>query len=746
MIDRFRKHNARNRQRTQGWRGTRTRTPTTGRLGQSRTAPVAILPRFAVFAVLLGIVLGTILVLPLRPNARIMLDEPSPIALRAPRQLTYRSDIQTRQRQDAAANDTPLVMQTDADLPSRQSDELQQLFQNIDAVRNNAEIGDDARSSEIAALASSVISSTLAADIAALPPDRWERVTRESMRMYNNLWTDHPNGLDEDGVAEIKANTLPAMSLSSSLTPAERTMVRYFVGAFLLPNRTINVQATEEQRAAARAAVEPVEVTVLENENIVREGDLVTELVYEKLQQYGLIFGAGGPTALVQQFLLGGLVAWMFASYLYISHPRLARARRNFVIIGGVIATVLLAARLVVPEWEPTPYRFPFAIAGVVLTLLFDRQLALVAVLVLAPLVGLQADSSIGLSITMAVSGAAGVFATQRAARSAVFVWIGAAVALATTLAAGVFWFDHSSTGTWFEALQIPLLSLLNGTLASVLAFGIYQVVARLAHTTTPLQLVELTYPNQPLLHRLTREAPGTYHHSVVVATLVEAAAEDLGADPLLARVGAYYHDIGKVIRPYFFTDNQYERSNVHDELDARTSAALIIDHVRDGVRLAQENRLPPQIIDFIAQHHGTMIVSYFYQRALHEDGDVDIEAFRYPGPKPQRRETGLLMLADGVEAAVRASAQSGKLRPARPADNGSRERSGTTIGEVVEQIVNDRVRAGQLDECPLTLRDIALIKASFVQTLQGIYHPRVEYPPAARQPEPQPEPTSGSV
>jgi hypothetical protein len=350
------------------------------------------------------------------------------------------------------------------------------------------------------------------------------------------------------------------------------------------------------------------------------------------------------------------------------------------------------------------------------------------------------------LSITMAVSGAAGVFATQRAARSAVFVWIGAAVALATTLAAEVFWFDRSSTGMWFDALQIPLWSLLNGTLASVLAFGIYQVVARWAHTTTPLQLVELTYPNQPLLHRLTREAPGTYHHSVVVATLVEAAAEDIGADPLLARVGAYYHDIGKVIRPYFFTDNQYERSNVHDELDARTSAALIIDHVRDGVTLAQENRLPPQIIDFIAQHHGTMIVSYFYQRALHEDGDVDIDAFRYPGPKPQRRETGLLMLADGVEAAVRASAQSGKLHPARPADNGSRERRGTTIGEMVEHIVSDRMRGGQLDECPLTLRDIALIKASFVQTLQGIYHPRVEYPPAARQPEPEPEPASGSV
>jgi hypothetical protein len=413
------------------------------------------------------------------------------------------------------------------------------------------------------------------------------------------------------------------------------------------------------------------------------------------------------------------------------------------VIIGGVAATVVLAARLLIPSWEPTPYGFPLAVAGVVLALLFDRQIALMMVMVLAPLVGLQAERSIALSITMAVGGAAGVFATQRAARSATFVWVSLAVGLATTLAAGVFWLDQSST-SWMEVLGFPLLGLLNGMLASALAIGTYQLLARAAHITTPLQLMELAHPNQPLLHRLMREAPGTYHHSIVVANLAEVAAEDIGADPLLARVGAYYHDIGKVIRPYFFTDNQYERSNVHDELDARTSAALIIDHVRDGIKLGRESQLPQQIIDFIAQHHGTMVVSYFYQRALHEDGDVDIETFRYDGPKPQRRETGIMMLADGVEAAVRASSQSGKLRAARPDDNGRGERNATTIGDIVDQIVNDRVRAGQLDECPLTLRDISIIKQSFVTTLQGIYHPRVEYPPVARQPEP--EPTTGSV
>jgi cyclic-di-AMP phosphodiesterase PgpH len=241
-----------------------------------------------------------------------------------------------------------------------------------------------------------------------------------------------------------------------------------------------------------------------------------------------------------------------------------------------------------------------------------------------------------------------------------------------------------------------------------------------------------LAHPNQPLLHRLMREAPGTYHHSMVVSNLAEVAAEDIGADPLLTRVGAYYHDVGKILRPYFFTDNQHERSNVHDQLDAKTSAGIIIDHVREGAKLAREHGLPEQVVDFIPQHHGTNLVSFFYQRALQEDETVNIDDFRYPGPKPQTREAGILMLADGVEATVRSKSQSGKLRSMRPEDEGKPAPNGNgtqSIAEVVEMIIDERVRSGQLSECPLTLRDIAIIKESFIKTLQGIYHPRVDYP-----------------
>jgi putative nucleotidyltransferase with HDIG domain len=350
--------------------------------------------------------------------------------------------------------------------------------------------------------------------------------------------------------------------------------------------------------------------------------------------------------------------------------------------------------------------------------------------LTIAPLIGIQTDQGVGLTFTLVLGSAAGAFLAGRAVRSISFVGVGLAVAGLTALSALAFWLDRLND--WPAWINILAFSTLNGVGSSVFALGTYHLLGRAANVVTPLQLMELAHPNQPLLHRLMREAPGTYHHSIVVSNLAEVAAEDIGADPLLARVGAYYHDVGKMLRPYFFTDNQHERSNVHDNLDARTSATIIIDHVREGAKLAREHKLPEQVIDFIQQHHGTNLVSFFYQRALREDCDANIEEFRYPGPKPQTRETGIMMLADGVEATVRARAQSGKLRPVRPDEEAASSEGGLqSISEVVDQIVNERVQSAQLDECPLTLRDIAIIKASFVKTLQGIYHPRVDYPQA---------------
>jgi len=226
-------------------------------------------------------------------------------------------------------------------------------------------------------------------------------------------------------------------------------------------------------------------------------------------------------------------------------------------------------------------------------------------------------------------------------------------------------------------------------------------------------------------LNELLHKSPGTYHHTLMVANLAEQAAERLGANSLLTRVGAYYHDIGKMVRPYMFVENQVEGANVHDQFNPRTSAEIITSHVTEGIELARKYRLPSRVRAFIPEHHGTMRVSFLYQKAIESSptgaAGVDESAFRYPGPKPQSKETALLMLADGCEAAVRAN------RPAAP----------DQLSELVRKVIGDRIAWGQLDECPLTIADLDKVRESFVTTLQGMYHPRLRYPDQEQKTEP---------
>jgi len=241
--------------------------------------------------------------------------------------------------------------------------------------------------------------------------------------------------------------------------------------------------------------------------------------------------------------------------------------------------------------------------------------------------------------------------------------------------------------------------------------------VGRAFGITTSLQLLDLARPTHPLFRQLLLKAPGTYHHSIIVGNMAERAAELVGADPLLARVGAYYHDIGKTQRPYFYIENQAEGSNPHDRLDPKTSAQIIIGHVRDGVALAREYGLPERVQDIIAQHHGTTTAAFFYRTASKEakeqgTGEVNEDDFRYPGPRPDTREAAIVMLAD-VEAVVRS------VRPASPAE----------MEDLIRQFIEEKLISGQLDRCHLTLRDLDHIREAFSGVLKSIFHPRIQYP-----------------
>jgi putative nucleotidyltransferase with HDIG domain len=309
------------------------------------------------------------------------------------------------------------------------------------------------------------------------------------------------------------------------------------------------------------------------------------------------------------------------------------------------------------------------------------------------------------------------VLALGKAQRIGAFFWAGMAIAAAGAMVVVVYRLPLASTD-WIGLATLAGAALFNGAAAAGLTVLMQFFLAQFLGTTTPLQLMELTRPDHPLMQMILREAPGTYQHSLQVANLAEQAAERIGADPLLTRVGALYHDAGKALNPIFFIENQVPGLlNPHDDLDPVTSANTIIRHVPDGVEVARKHRLPSRLLDFITEHHGTMITRYQYVRAVTlaggDESQVDMEQFRYPGPRPQSRETAILMLADGCEARVRAEVPRGE----------------DDLRNVVKSVIEQRVASRQLDDTTLTLRDLDEITDSFTGTLRGIYHPRIQYP-----------------
>jgi hypothetical protein len=408
---------------------------------------------------------------------------------------------------------------------------------------------------------------------------------------------------------------------------------------------------------------------------------------------------------------------------------------RKLLVIGVALVIPVFAMKtylsLILPDEERhfLPYMMPVATASMVLAGFVGAELALLAASLVALLAAFAAvillDVTVvniadamdiaRIALVSGLAGAAGVFAVRNAERLVQFLLGGLLVGLSVFVVLAATWLIDPAR----ELRDWPWLAAAaaaNGALSAFLSAGIFVTLGSLFGVTTRLQLLEMSQLSQPLLLRLQDEAPSTFQHSVIVASLAEKGAHVIGADALLTRVGCYYHDIGKLARPGFFIENQLGGDNPHDALDPADSARVITDHVRDGLALARRYKLPPKVAAFIPQHHGRRLVTYFYRIAAEQDRTLDESDFRYPGPKPQSRETAIAMLADSSEAAVRANS----------------DRSDTQIDATVDEVFSERLAEGELDECDLTLRDLRALAESFKGTLRAVYHPRVEYPAPA--------------
>ncbi len=684
-------------------------------------------------SIVLGLGLWAIVSLRLPQIAdQFVVGQPSPVSVDSPRSVVFESEVLTAEKRAQAENSEDTIVRVrDFTIPSRQRQELSQLLTTITNVRSDPSLTTlDEKRIKLTDLpsASVVLTPTLVENILSLDDEAWQNLRKQSIEMYDRALSQYNYDIDEGDLKELRERSLPYWT--AYLPPMQRELVIFFTSSFLRVNSTIDQEATAERKRAARDAVEPVQVRIQKGENIVRQGDPVRPDTLERLQAVGAIEqNVDWPVALGR-----GLVCLLLALFFMLfmrNYGLHSLQNRPLYVVVGLLLVTALAARILLPIWSSVPYIFPLATTIIILVVLFRSAIALFGAALLSVVIGILSNNAFDLTVTMFVGASVSVFAMRRAERSLTFIFAGIAVAFATMMTQAAFWMQSTFELSLNALLWIGLISAINGALSAILALGLFNMVGRLAGIVTPMQLMELAHPNQPLLRKLIREAPGTYYHSVSVGNLAESAAELIGADALLLRVAAYYHDIGKTIRPYFFTDNQTDRANVHDDLDPRISAEIIADHVREGSKMAIAAGLPEAINQFILTHHGTSVIRNFYQLALQREDSVNVEDFRYPGPRPYTREQGILMLADSVEATVRSKAQNGKLLHAKASEEErqkARASGSMTLEDLVNSIVDERIRSGQLDDTPLTLQDFSLIKKAFVTSLQGIYHPRVDY------------------
>ncbi|MBI1885466.1 MAG: HDIG domain-containing protein [Chloroflexi bacterium] len=469
---------------------------------------------------------------------------------------------------------------------------------------------------------------------------------------------------------------------------------------------------------------------------IVDEGKVVDDFDLSRIRQAGLLDNELAADDVAAAVLVSLIAAAGLALYLYVFQPKEVSNLWRLTMVGLLVVLWVAAAKVFLSVTLPDSdrlflgYILPVAAAPMLIATLLDGGLAVVVAAIIAllstfagfympdaraavvanPIEGFQ------MAAVFLLGGLLGLLAVYRAERMNRYLAAGWVVAFVSFVALLAFWLldpDRKAV----DLSWIILASALNGGTSAVITVGALVVLGYLFGITTRVQLMELAQLSHPLLRELQEKAPGTFHHSVIVGNLAERAADLVGADPLLVRVGCYFHDIGKLAQPSFYIENQLEGDNPHERLDAGSSAKLISQHVSHGLELARRYHVPARVRAFIPEHHGTRLVTYFYRKASARDPNVDPDVFRYPGPRPQSKETAIVMLADSVEAVVRSS----------------RDRSPDKIDALVDGVINERVTEGQLDDCDLTLRDLKVIAESFKGTLRGVYHPRIEYPAPTR-------------
>ena len=519
----------------------------------------------------------------------------------------------------------------------------------------------------------------------------------------------------------LKAKSYIAMKAGAFLSeyPHLERSALYIPNQFLKPVLTFDEESTSRNKEAELDGIAQYKGLVYADEKIIKANERFTPLHHDKLvslarfkrQQEGKDNYLDLILPPVGRLLFVAFPILFFGFFLYFFRRNIFSQNSALILFGILMGGIVIISNIVVSQNFLSPYLAPIAIASMLVTIAFDLETGLFMTFAISILMGVLTGFKLDVVFVGVVAGTVATFSVRRVRHRHEFYK--SIIYLSLVYFLSVYIIESLKLTPTADLWRHTGLAMLNGFLSPILTIGLLPLFESTFSLTTDITLLELSDLNRPLLKRLAIEAPGTYNHSIMIGTLAEEAAKAVGANSLLARVGSYYHDIGKMLKPEYFVENQMGAKNKHEKLAPSMSALILEAHVKEGKELAEDNGLPDCIVEFITGHHGTSVMTYFYDKAIKSDEDIDINDFRYPGPRPISKEVAIVMLADSIEAASRS------LEDPTPA----------RIRGLVRKIFSSRFESGDLDESNLTLKDLNNIEESFIRVLIGVFHRRIAYP-----------------
>lgn len=645
--------------------------------------------------------------------------------VRAPREITFENQADSERRRVQAGENVPKVYSYDAAVMPRVLKDAGTAFDYAAAVVAQEKAAAQAASAPYEPLTAAKrmaaapgltkIAETDLVGLASIGDDRLALLRHDLLdsmqRVLEGSVTENTLATDRDRLGSLLQTT--------ALTDAEQVDAVAIGGAFLEPNNIYSPEKTQQARERAASDIPPVMVTVRSGETVVAPGQVVTEDNVAALRALGFTEQGGKYSAILGVGLVALVQVLILFFYINRFEQKVRVSRALQFIVASLVLLFMAMTRIF--QIEPlSPLLVPFASLAMLGTFLLGTRLSLIMVLIVGADLAVTAGTDPQFLLVALMGGLAGAFLVSNVFQRRDLIRAGiisGVVIIVTAVGAG-----QLGESSWWRVLSGGAWGVGNAALAVMLTGALLTFYEMLFNLPTPLKLLELSDPTRPLLKELMMKAPGTYNHSIIMGNIAETAAEAIGANSLMARTGAYYHDIGKLNRPDYFIENQFHIKNPHDRLTPGLSRLAITAHVKDGVALAQAEGLPPEIVAIIKEHHGTTVLSYFYHKAKQSDrsGRIDEETYRYAGQKPSTREAAIIMLADSVEAAVRSLA-SPTMR---------------NIKTVIRDIFDQRLRDGQLSDSNMTFSDMEKVRQVFEKCLQGFGSRRIAYPAVQEKPK----------